>query len=100
MLEITFQHINSVKNSSTIGWKRIFVFLAMISFFSVASQTPKTKADSIVAKLGIQNRLKPNSLENIVTNQKREKQNKYLNDQSIQKQAKIFNLVDLEIQNA
>src|SRR6476660_5053366 len=100
MLKSLFQYINPVKNSSGNRWKYLFTSLVLISFLSVASQTPKKEADSIVARLGIKNIINKNSLENTVKKQEKEKQGKYFNDQSILKQNNIFNLIKLEVHNA
>ncbi|MNR94877.1 Mechanosensitive channel MscK precursor [compost metagenome] len=100
MLKFTFQHISPIKNNSGISRKCIIAFLALISFFSVASQTPKKEKDSITEKLEIKNRLTQILLENKARNEKKERQNKYINQLNIQKQNKIFNSIEFEVQNA
>lgn len=100
MLKLTFQNINPFKNYSGISWKSFFVFFALISFFSVVSQPLKKEADTIIDKVAIQNKVAQISLENRAKDEKKERQDKYINHQNIQKQNKIFRLIKLEVQNA
>lgn len=100
MLKFTFQYITSIKNNNGISWKPIFVFLTLISFLSVTAQNPKKELDSIVNQIGIKNRITQIMLESKAKNEKKERQEKYINYQKVQKQNKIFNSIKFEVQNA
>lgn len=100
MLKFTFQYITSFKNNNGISWKPIFVFFTLLSFLSVTAQNPKKELDSIVDQIGIKNRISQIMLENKAKNEKKERQEKYINYQKIQKQNKIFNSIKFEVQNA
>ncbi|PVX44856.1 mechanosensitive ion channel-like protein [Flavobacterium sp. 103] len=100
MLNFTFQHINATKKNNGNSWKSIFVFFALISFLSTAAQTPKKEMDSIVKEIGIKNRINQLMLESKAENEKKARQEKYINYQKVQKQNRIFNLIELEVQNA
>lgn len=100
MLNFTFQHIKSAKNKNGNSWISIFVFLAMLSFFPVSSQNLKKEMDSIVKQIGIENKVNQALLESKAENDKKTRQEKYINYQKVQKQNKIFNLIEFEIQNA
>jgi potassium efflux system protein len=100
MLKFTFQYITSFKNNNGISWKPIFVFFTLLSFLSVTGQNPKKELDSIVDQIGIKNRITQIMLESKAKNEKKERQEKYINYQKVQKQNKIFNLIELEVQNA
>ena len=100
MLKFTFQHINATKNNNGNSWKSIFVFFALISFLSATAQTPKKEMDSIVKEIGIKNRINQLMLESKAKNEKKARQEKYINYQKVQKQNRIFNLIELEVQNA
>ncbi|MDR6843648.1 mechanosensitive ion channel domain-containing protein [Flavobacterium granuli] len=100
MLKFTFQHINNAKNNNGNSWKPIFVFFALLSFLSVSSQNLKKEVDSIVKEIGINNRVNQLLLESKAENEKKARQEKYINYQRVQKQNRIFNLIELEVQNA
>ncbi|MGG7035136.1 MAG: mechanosensitive ion channel family protein [Flavobacterium sp.] len=100
MSKIISHYICPVKKKKSINQVAFFVFFALISFFSVASQNTKKKADTIIDKVAIKNKIAAISLENIAKDEKKEKQDKYINHQNIQKQNKIFGLIKLEVQNA
>lgn len=100
MLKFTFQHNESIKNSNRNSWTLIFIFFALFSSHSVFSQNPKKELDSIVKEIGIQNRIDLLMLEKKAENEKKARQEKYINYQKIQKQNKIFNLIEFEVQNA
>ena len=100
MLKIIFQHMNSTQNNNGNNWKAIFVFFTLISFISVHPQSPKKEIDSIVKEIGINNRVNHLLLESKAENEKKERQNKYINYQKVQKQNRIFNLIEFEVQNA
>jgi potassium efflux system protein len=100
MLKFTFQHINSIKDNNGINWRPIFAFLFLISFLSVTAQNPKKEIDSFVNQIGIKNRIIQIMLESKAKNEKKERQEKYINYQKVQKQNKIFNSIKFEVQNA
>lgn len=100
MLNFTFQHIDATKKNNGNSWKSIFVFFALISLLSAAAQTPKKEMDSIVKEIGIKNRINQVMLESKAENEKKARQEKYINYQKVQKQNRIFNLIELEVQNA
>ncbi|OXA75336.1 Mechanosensitive ion channel [Flavobacterium aquidurense] len=100
MLKSIFQYIYTTKNNTDISGKAIFVFLILISFFSVNAQSLKKNADTIVKDIGINNKVSHLLLESKAENEKKERQNKYINYQKVQKQNRIFNLIELEVQNA
>ncbi|WP_165818087.1 mechanosensitive ion channel family protein [Flavobacterium sp. 103] len=56
--------------------------------------------DSIVKEIGIKNRINQLMLESKAENEKKARQEKYINYQKVQKQNRIFNLIELEVQNA
>ncbi|MGG7036202.1 MAG: mechanosensitive ion channel family protein [Flavobacterium sp.] len=89
-----------MKNNNGISWAPIFVFLALLSFFSVTSQNQKKEIDTIIDKFAIESIIKQKFLESAVKSLKKENQDKYFNDQSIRKQNKTFSLIKLEVQNA
>jgi potassium efflux system protein len=99
MLKFTFQHINSVKKNKN-NWKSIFFFFILISFFSAAGQTQKKEMESIIKEIGIKNRINQLILESKAENEKKARQEKYINYQKVQKQNRIFNSIELEVQNA
>nr|WP_315149971.1 mechanosensitive ion channel domain-containing protein [uncultured Flavobacterium sp.] len=100
MLKFTFQHINPIKKNNNSSWKIIFAFFALFSCLSVFSQNQKKELDSIVKEIGIKNRIDQLMLEKKAENEKKERQEKYINYQKVQKQNKIFNLIEFEVQNA
>lgn len=101
MLNFTFQNNKPAKNSTINScWNFIFVFFTLISFLSVTAQSPKKELDSIVKEIEIKNRVNQLMLESKAENDKKSRQEKYINYQKIQKQNKIFNLIELEVQNA
>ena len=100
MLKFTFLHITPLKNNNSNSWKSIFAFIALISFFATTAQTPKKEMDSIVKEIGIKNKVNQLFLEKKAENEKKERQEKYINYQKIQKQNRIFNSIELEVQNA
>src|SRR6478609_7696373 len=100
MLKFTFQHTKTVKKSNGNSWKPFLVFFALISSLSVSSQSTKKQIDSIVKQLDIENKITQVILESKAENDKKARQEKYLNYQKVQKQNKIFNLIEFEVQNA
>lgn len=100
MLKFTFQHINPIKKNNNSSWKIIFAFFALFSCLSIFSQNQKKELDSIVKEIGIKNRIDQLMLEKKAENEKKERQEKYINYQKVQKQNKIFNLIEFEVQNA
>lgn len=100
MLNFTLQHINTAKKNTAHSFKSIFVFFALLCFLSAASQNPKEKLDSIAEQLGIKDKNTPVLLESKAEKDKKARQEKYINYQKVQKQNKIFNLIESEIQNA
>ncbi|WP_165830401.1 mechanosensitive ion channel family protein [Flavobacterium aquariorum] len=56
--------------------------------------------DSIVKEIGIKNKINQLMLEGKAESEKKARQEKYINYQKVQKQNKIFNLIELEVQNA
>lgn len=100
MLNFTFRHTNTVKKNNGNSWQPIFVFFALISFMTVASQDQKKGLDSIVKQLGIEDKISRIILESKAENDKKARQEKYINYQKTQKQNKIFNSIELEVQNA
>jgi potassium efflux system protein len=100
MLKFTFQYTTSIKDNNGISWNLVFVFLTLISFLSVTAQNQKKELDSIVKEIGIKNRINQLILESKAENEKKARQEKYINYQKVQKQNRIFNLIELEVQNA
>jgi potassium efflux system protein len=100
MLKFTFQYTTSIKDNNGISWNLVFVFLTLISFLSVTAQNQKKELDSIVKEIGIKNRINQLILESKAENEKKSRQEKYINYQKVQKQNRIFNLIELEVQNA
>ncbi|HEY6142651.1 MAG TPA: mechanosensitive ion channel domain-containing protein [Flavobacterium sp.] len=94
------KHIDPTKNNKDNSWKTIFIFFTLISFLSAASQNQKKEIDSMINHIGIKNKLTQIVLENKAENEKKERQEKYINYQKVQKQNKTFNLIELEVQNA
>ncbi|MGQ7946908.1 mechanosensitive ion channel family protein [Flavobacterium sp. WC2509] len=56
--------------------------------------------DSIVKEIGIKNRVNQLMLEGKAENEKKTRQEKYISYQKVQKQNRIFNLIEFELQNA
>ncbi|HKO77088.1 MAG TPA: mechanosensitive ion channel domain-containing protein [Flavobacterium sp.] len=100
MLKFTFQNINPNKNDNGNSWIFVFVFFALISLFSATAQDQKKEMDSIVKEIGIKNTINQLMLESKAENEKKARLEKYINYQKVQKQNKIFNLIELEVQNA
>lgn len=100
MFNFTFQQTNPVKKNNGNSWNTISVFLALFFCLTVFSQNPKKELDSIVKEIGIKNRIDQLMLEKKAENEKKDRQEKYINYQKVQKQNKIFNLIELEVQNA
>jgi len=100
MLNFTFQQTNSIKKNKGNSWNSIFVFFALFSCFSVFCQNPKKELDSIVKKIGIKNTVNQLMLEGKAENEKKVRQEKYINYQKLQKQNRIFNSIEFEVQNA
>jgi potassium efflux system protein len=100
MSKFTFQYIKPAKNDNGNSWKPIFVFLTLISILSVAGQTQKKDMDSIIKQIGIKNKVNQIFLEAKANNEKKARQEKYVNYQKVQKQNRIFNSIELEVQNA
>jgi potassium efflux system protein len=100
MSKFTFPHINTSKKNNSNSWRFIFIFFALISFLPVASQNQKKEMDSIVKQIGIKNKITQLMLEGKAENEKKQRQEKYINYQKVQKQNKIFNLIEFEVQNA
>lgn len=90
---------NTPKNTFKIN-KVFFLLIVLFSSLSVTAQNPKIKLDSIVEQLGIKDKVDHVLLENKAEIEKKERLEKYLNYQKVQNQNKIFNLIELEIQNA
>lgn len=100
MLKFTFQHITPLKNNNSNSWKSIFAFFVLFTFLSAAGQNQKKEMDSIVKEIGIKNRINQLMLESKANDEKKARQEKYINYQKVQKQNRIFNLIELEVQNA
>lgn len=100
MLKFIFQHFYSTQNKNGNSWIAICVFFTLISFHSVSAQSPKKEVDSIVKEIGINNQVNHLLLESKAEKEKKERQDKYINYQKVQKQNRIFNLIELEVQNA
>jgi len=100
MLKFTFQHINPIKNSNDRSLKIFFALFALFSCLSVFSQNQKKELDSIVKEIGIKNRIDQLMLERKAEYEKKQRQEKYITYQKVQKQNRIFNLIEFEVQNA
>jgi len=90
---------NTPKNTFKIN-KVIFLLIVLFSSLSVTAQNPKIKLDSIVEQLGIKDKVDHVLLENKAEMEKKARLEKYINHQKVQHQNKIFNLIELEVQNA
>jgi potassium efflux system protein len=100
MLKFTFLHITPLKNNNSNSWKSIFIFFTLISFFLATAQAPKKEIDSILDPIGFKNRITQILLETKAKNEKKDRLEKYINYQKVQKQNKIFNSIEIEVQNA
>lgn len=100
MPNFTFQLNKPAKNNNGYSLHSIFIFFALLSFLTVAAQSPKKEMDSIVKEIGIKNRVEQIMLEGKAENEKKTRQEKYITYQKIQKQNKIFNSIEFEVQKA
>jgi potassium efflux system protein len=99
MSKSKLQHLKYTQSNHN-NWKIFMVVLYLLSTLSVASQTQKKKIDSIVNEIGIKNSVYQFLLERKAENENKVRQEKYINYQRVQKQNKIFNLIELEVQKA
>jgi potassium efflux system protein len=100
MLKSTFQHRTTVNSNTRNNWKFFYLSIVLFSFFQISAQKPKTELDSIVKEIGIEDKISRIVLESKADIEKKTRQEKYLNYQKVQKQNKIFNLIEFELQNA
>jgi small-conductance mechanosensitive channel len=100
MLNFTFQYTKTSKKNKGNSCKSFFAFLALLTFLSAASQNQKNELDSIAKQLGIKDKITHVLLESKAENDKKARQEKYINYQKVQKQNKIFNRIEFEVQNA
>lgn len=100
MLSLTLQ--NNVINvkGKRFGCKLVFVLLTFLFSITVSSQNQNIDLDSIVEKIMTDEESSQITLKNKADVEKKIRQKKYLNYQNIQRQNKIFNLLELEILNA
>jgi len=100
MLNFIFQYINlNIKNKGN-SFKLFFISLVFLFSIPATSQNTKKELDSIVKELGIKDKVTHVFLEGKAESEKKMRQEKYINYQKIQKQNKLFNLIESEIQNA
>jgi small-conductance mechanosensitive channel len=100
MLNFSFKYINTVKKFYSNCCKAIIVFFALFSFLSPIAQNPKKEIDSVVKGIKFKNRVDHVLLESKAEIEKKERQENYINYQKVRKQNRIFNSIELEVQNA
>ncbi|WP_084157362.1 mechanosensitive ion channel family protein [Flavobacterium denitrificans] len=100
MSNFAFLLLNIAKKYKSIGFKLFLIAFTLFSSMSGISQNTKTKLDSIVKELGIKDKASLIILKGKAETEKKIREEKYINYQNIQKQNKLFNLIEFEIQNA
>lgn len=100
MLNFAFLLINTIKEYKTISFKLFFITSLFLSPISSISQNAKTELDSIVKELGIKDKASHTTLKDKAESEKKLREAEYINYRKVQKQNKLFNLIEFEIQNA
>ena len=95
-----FQDRNSITKNSFFYWKTTFMFLTLLVFSSVASQTNSKNKDSLINSITQGNTVVPKLIEKIAKSEEKQSQETYITNQIIQKQNHLFNLINLEVKNA
>ncbi|MFB3387923.1 mechanosensitive ion channel family protein [Flavobacterium sp. LAR06] len=100
MSNFAFLLQNTSKKYKSIGFKLFLIAFTALSSVSGISQTTTSKLDSIVKELGIKDKASLILLKGQAEREKKMREEKYINYQNVQKQNRLFNLIELEIQNA
>jgi len=100
MSNFAFLFLNAIKKYKTISFRLFLIVSLFLSPISGVSQNTKTKLDSIVKELGIKDKASLILLKDKAESEKKLREEEYLNYQKVQKQNKLFNLIEFEIQNA
>jgi potassium efflux system protein len=100
MSNLVFLLQNITKKYKSISVKLFLIAFTTLSSVSGISQTTTSKLDSIVKELGIKDKASLILLKGQAEREKKMREEKYINYQNVQKQNRLFNLIELEIQNA
>lgn len=100
MSNFAFLLPNSPKKYKSIGFQLFLIACTFLSSLSGISQNTTSKLDSIVKELGIKDKASLILLKGQAEREKKMREEKYINYQNVQKQNRLFNLIELEIQNA
>lgn len=88
------------KKYKSISFRLFLIACALLSSVYGISQNTTSKLDSIVKELGIKDKTSLILLKSKAEGEKKMREEKYINYQNVQKQNRLFNLIELEIQNA
>lgn len=100
MSNFVFLFPNLAKKYKSISFKLFLMAFTALSSLSGISQNTTSKLDSIVKELGIKDKASLILLKGQAEREKKMREEKYINYQNVQKQNRLFNLIELEIQNA
>ncbi|SHM15456.1 mechanosensitive ion channel family protein [Flavobacterium saccharophilum] len=100
MSNLVFLLPNIAKKYKSISVKLFLIAFTSLSSVSGISQNTTSKLDSIVKELGIKDKASLILLKGQAEREKKMREEKYINYQNVQKQNRLFNLIELEIQNA